>query len=86
MKKVKYFFWRLSHPISLLAKTLERTWYFEVEKKVYRVIFTIQESQMSKKTTKDWEVTTLGGQPVLDKDLENYLIEKAKEDLQRDKG
>jgi len=83
IKKIKFFFWELFHPASLFGKVTERTWYFRIKNKLYKVTLRTEEFE---KTTFYWEIEGPGGGLLSDKDLEDYLIKKAQEDLRKEKN
>ena len=83
IKKVKFFFWKLFHPASLFGKVTEKTWYFRIGKKLYKVVLRTEEFE---KINYHWEVKGPGGGLIFDKDLEDYLIKKAQEDLRKEKN
>jgi len=79
IEKIKFFFWKLFHPLRLTGKVVERTWYFEDRGRFYKVTLRAEDWG---KATFYWEVIGPHGIKRLNRDLRDYLIRKAKEDLE----
>jgi len=82
MEKVKFFFWKVFHPVKLISKHRDIVWYFSnpITKDLYRVALVSKEW---KKTNFHWEVKVNVEEEIKNKELKEYLIEKAKEDLRK---
>ena len=81
MNRIKFFFWKLFNPLKLIGSKLERTWYFKSRGKYYEVTLFIEKWD---KTTYYWKVVGPRDKRIRDRDLENYLIEKARENLKEE--